>query len=114
MLEMGQPMHAFDCEYLEGNAICVRRANEEEKIVTLDEQEYTLNPNNLVICDGVKPVALAGVMGGLNSEIRQTTASVMFESAKFARDNVRRHLVRLVREPIQVRSLKRVLMNSLL
>ena len=62
--EIGQPMHAFDCSYLEGNEICVRRAKENEKIVTLDEQEYTMNENNLVICDGVKPVALAGVMGG--------------------------------------------------
>ena len=90
MLEMGQPMHAFDCDYLEGNAIQVRRAGEGEKIVTLDSQEYTLNSNNLVICDGVKPVALAGVMGGLNSEIRDTTKEVMFESAKFARDNIRK------------------------
>lgn len=49
-----------------------------------------MNENNLVICDGVKPVALAGVMGGLNSEIRDTTEAVMFESAKFARDNVRK------------------------
>ena len=79
--EIGQPMHAFDCEYLEGNEIYVRRANEGEKIVTLDEQEYTLNSNNLVICDGVKPVALAGVMGGLNSEIRDSTSAVLFESA---------------------------------
>lgn len=90
MLEMGQPMHAFDSEYIEGNAICVRRAGEGEKITTLDEQEYTLNSNNLVICDGVKPVALAGVMGGLNSEIRDTTKAVLFESAKFARDNIRK------------------------
>ena len=90
MEEYGQPMHAFDCSYLEGNEICVRRAHEGEKIVTLDEQEYTMSPANLVICDGVKPVALAGVMGGLNSEIRDTTESVMFEAAKFARDNVRK------------------------
>lgn len=90
MKEIGQPMHAFDCSYLEDNAINVRRANDEEKIVTLDEQEYTLNSNNLVICDGVKPVALAGIMGGLNSEIRDTTEAVMFESAKFARDNIRK------------------------
>lgn len=90
LLEMGQPMHAFDCSYLEGNEIRVRRAGEGEKIVTLDAQEYVLNANNLVICDGVKPVALAGVMGGLNSEIRDTTAAVLFESAKFARDNVRK------------------------
>lgn len=88
--EMGQPMHAFDCDYLEGNAIHVRRAENGEKIVTLDSQEYELNENNLVICDGVKPVALAGVMGGLNSEIRDTTHEVMFESAKFARDNIRK------------------------
>lgn len=88
--ELGQPMHAFDCSYLEGNAINVRRAEEGEKIVTLDEKEFTLNPSNLVICDGVKSVALAGIMGGLNSEIRDTTTEVMFEAAKFARDNVRK------------------------
>ncbi|MCQ2493939.1 MAG: phenylalanine--tRNA ligase subunit beta [Lachnospiraceae bacterium] len=90
MRELGQPMHAFDCDFLKGNAINVRRATEGEKIVTLDEKEFTLNPNNLVICDGVKPVALAGIMGGLNSEIRETTTEVMFESAKFARDNIRK------------------------
>ncbi len=89
-LEMGQPMHAFDCDYIEGNKIVVRRAEDKEKIVTLDEQEYELNSNNLVICDGVKPVAIAGVMGGLNSEIRDTTKEVLFESAKFARDNIRK------------------------
>lgn len=72
----------FDCDYLEGNAINVRRAAEGEKIVTLDEKEFTLNPNNLVICDGKKPVALAGIMGGLNSEVRDTTTEVMFEAAK--------------------------------
>ena len=88
--ELGQPMHAFDCTTIEGNAIRVRRAENGEKIVTLDEQELTLTDANMVICDGVKPVALAGVMGGLNSEIRETTSSVLFEAAKFARDNIRR------------------------
>lgn len=88
--ELGQPMHAFDCDFLEGNAINVRRAAQDEKIITLDEKEFTLNPSNLVICDGKKPVALAGIMGGLNSEIRDTTCEVMFESAKFARDNIRK------------------------
>ncbi len=88
--ELGQPMHAFDGAYVEGNAINVRRANDGEKIVTLDEKEFTLTNNNLVICDGVKPVALAGIMGGLNSEILDTTESVIFESAKFARDNIRK------------------------
>ncbi len=88
--ELGQPMHAFDYSYLEGDQIQVRRATEGEKIVTLDEKEFALNPSNLVICDGVKPVALAGIMGGLNSEIVDTTKEVMFESAKFARDNIRK------------------------
>ena len=88
--ELGQPMHAFDCSYLEGNAINVRRANDGEKIVTLDTKEFTLDNSNLVICDGVKPVAIAGVMGGLNSEILDTTTEVMFECAKFARDSVRK------------------------
>ncbi len=88
--ELGQPMHAFDRNYLEGDAICVRRATQGEKIVTLDEKEFSLTTDNLVICDGVKPVALAGIMGGLNSEIKDTTNAVMFEAAKFARDNVRK------------------------
>ena len=88
--ELGQPMHAFDYSYLEGDQIQVRRAAEGEKIVTLDEKEFALNPSNLVICDGVKAVALAGIMGGLNSEIVDTTKEVMFESAKFARDNIRK------------------------
>ncbi len=88
--ELGQPMHAFDLATIEDNAICVRRAKNGEKITTLDEQELTLTDANMVICDGVKPVALAGVMGGLNSEIRETTSAVLFESAKFARDNIRR------------------------
>ena len=88
--ELGQPMHAFDYTTLEGDAINVRRATEGEKITTLDEDELTLTTENMLICDGVKPVALEGVMGGLNSEIRETTQNVLFESAKFARDNIRR------------------------
>jgi len=89
-LEMGQPMHAFDCDYIDGNKIIVRRAQDKEKIVTLDNLEYELTNNNLVICDATKPVAIAGVMGGLNSEIRESTKEVFFESAKFARDNIRK------------------------
>lgn len=88
--ELGQPMHAFDGAFLKGNAIHVRRADDGEKIVTLDEKEFTLNSSNLVICDGERPVALAGIMGGLNSEILDTTTEVMFESAKFMRDNIRK------------------------
>ena len=90
LLEMGQPMHAFDADDIGGRKIVVRRATKGEKIVTLDEKEFTLTPDNLVICDGEKPVALAGIMGGLNSEIKPTTKNVFFESAKFARDNVRK------------------------
>ena len=90
MLEIGQPMHAFDMDTLESCQILVRRAKDGEKITTLDEKEFTLTPNNLVICDGSKPVALAGVMGGLNSEIKSTTTQLLFESAKFARDNIRK------------------------
>ncbi len=90
LLEMGQPMHAFDADEIGDRKIIVRRAAEGEKITTLDEKEFTLTPDNLVICDGKKPVALAGIMGGLNSEIKPTTKNVFFESAKFARDNVRK------------------------
>ncbi|MDD7177981.1 MAG: phenylalanine--tRNA ligase subunit beta [Lachnospiraceae bacterium] len=88
--ELGQPMHAFDDSFLKGNAINVRRAKDGEKIVTLDEKEFALNNSNLVICDGERPVALAGIMGGLNSEILDTTTEVMFEAAKFMRDNIRK------------------------
>ena len=90
LLEIGQPMHAFDADEIGGRKIVVRRATEGEKIVTLDEKEFTLTTENLVICDGEKPVALAGIMGGLNSEIKDSTKNVFFESAKFARDSVRK------------------------
>jgi len=90
MLEIGQPMHAFDRETLESSEIIVRRAKENEGITTLDGKEFRLGPENLVICDGEKPVALAGVMGGLNSEITENTRELLFEAAKFARDSVRK------------------------
>ena len=90
LLEMGQPMHAFDLDTIEGSEIVMRRAHDGEKIVTLDEKEFTLNRENLVICDGSKPAALAGIMGGLNTEIKDSTREVLFEAAKFARDSVRK------------------------
>lgn len=90
LLELGQPMHAFDLRTLDGREINVRRANKGEKITTLDENEFNLTNDNLVICDAKKPVAIAGVMGGLNSEIKDDTTEVLFESAKFARDSVRK------------------------
>ena len=90
LLEMGQPMHAFDCAKLDGREIVVRRANAGEEIVTLDGKSFKLTPDNLVICDGNKPCALAGIMGGENSEITDATRELLFESAKFARDSVRK------------------------
>ena len=90
LTEIGQPMHAFDYRELTGGEIVVRRATDGEKIVTLDEKEFTLCPDNLVICDKDKPSALAGIMGGLGSGIKDDTAAIVFESAKFKRDNVRK------------------------
>ena len=90
MLEMGQPMHAFDINSIEGKHITVRRAKKGEKITTLDEQERELDENNLVIADDKKAVAIAGVMGGLNSEIEDNTKTVVFESAVFYGGSVRK------------------------
>ncbi len=89
LTELGQPMHAFDLSTVAGEEIIVRRAAAGEKITTLDESEFTLTTDHLVICDKEKPVALAGIMGGLNSEIKPTTNEVLFECAKFMRDNIR-------------------------
>ena len=90
MLEMGQPMHAFDINSIEGKHITVRRAKNGEKITTLDEQERILDENDLVISDKNKAVAIAGVMGGLNSEIENDTQTVVFESAVFYGGSVRK------------------------
>lgn len=90
LLEIGQPMHAFDLGKVAGRSITVRRAANGEKITTLDEKEFTLTENNLVICDAEKPVALAGVMGGLNSGIAPDTKELLFECATFARDSIRK------------------------
>ncbi len=89
MLEMGQPMHAFDINSISGKHITVRRAKEGEKITTLDEQERVLTNEMLVIADEEKAVAVAGVMGGMNSEIEKDTQMVVFESAVFKGGNVR-------------------------
>lgn len=90
MLELGQPMHAFDINSIEGKHITVRRAKKKEKITTLDKQERELDENNLVIADEKKAVAIAGVMGGLNSEIEADTKTVVFESAVFYGGSVRK------------------------
>ena len=89
MLEYGQPMHAFDYACLGGSAINVRRAADGEKFVSLDSQEHTLDSSMLVIADKEKAVALAGVMGGENSEITDGTKTVVFESACFNGGSVR-------------------------
>ena len=90
MLELGQPMHAFDINSIEGKHITVRRAKNGEKITTLDGVERELDENNLVIADEKKPVAIAGVMGGQNSEIEEGTQTVVFESAVFYGGSVRK------------------------
>lgn len=90
MLEYGQPLHAFDADRVEGGRIEVRLAREGEKLVTLDDVERTLSPHMLVIADGMKPIALAGVMGGANSEVTSETATIVLESAKFDGGTVRK------------------------
>jgi phenylalanyl-tRNA synthetase beta chain len=89
MLEMGQPMHAFDLRQVEGAQIIVRRATEGEKIVTLDEKERTLDTSMLVIADANKPSAVAGVMGGEHSGVQEDTSTVVFESAIFHWSSIR-------------------------
>ena len=83
MLEYGQPMHAFDYRYVKGGKIVVRRAREGEELTTLDGSVRKLTPNMLVIADDTRAVGLAGIMGGLNSEIVDDTVDVVFESANF-------------------------------
>lgn len=90
MMECGQPLHAFDLDKLEGRKIIVRRAADGEKMTTLDGTECTLTRDHLLIADSARGVALAGVMGGANSEISAATTTVLLESAAFAPSNVRR------------------------
>lgn len=90
MLELGEPMHAFDINSIAGKHITVRRAKKGEKMTTLDEQERTLDEDMLVIADDEKAIAIAGVMGGLNSEIEKDTDTVVFEAAVFYGGSVRK------------------------
>jgi phenylalanyl-tRNA synthetase beta chain len=94
MLEWGQPMHAFDMSKVDGK-IVVRRAKEGEKLTTLDGVERKLTKEDLVIADGGKVIGLAGVMGGLNSEVTEKTTTVVLEAAVFDRTRVRRTAQRL-------------------
>lgn len=98
MLEMGQPLHAFNYHAVDGHKIVVRRARPGEHITTLDHVDRALDPNMLAICDVDKPVALAGVMGGLDSEISGHSGDVFLESAHFSPRNTRR-TARLLKLP---------------
>ena len=89
LMEYGQPLHAFDYHELTENRIVVRRATDGEQITTLDEVDRELAPDMLVIADAEKPVALAGVMGGYDSEITETTCDVLLESAYFNPSSIR-------------------------
>jgi phenylalanyl-tRNA synthetase beta chain len=88
--ELGQPTHAFDADLLSGKCIEVRKARKNEKLTTLDKTDRNLNETDLVVCDGEKPVALAGVFGGVASSVSATTRNVLIESAHFHPGMVRK------------------------
>ena len=90
MMELGQPLHAFDHNRLDGHSIVVRRARPKETFITLDGQNHQLHEDMLLICDAKEAVALAGIMGGLNSEITDQTTAVLIESAHFEPTSTRR------------------------
>ena len=94
MLELGEPLHAFDRRSLQGTAITVRSATAGEAFTTLDGKAHTLNPGDLLICDALKPVALAGIMGGMNSLVQPDTTSVVLEAAVFKAERIRRTRIR--------------------
>ncbi|WP_313756789.1 phenylalanine--tRNA ligase subunit beta [Tissierella sp.] len=89
MLEYGEPLHAFDLEKIDGRKVIVRQAEEGEKLLTLDEVERNLKSSDLVIADDKKPIALAGVMGGFDTEITENTKYVLLEGANFNSKSVR-------------------------
>src|SRR5690606_38734722 len=90
MYECGQPLHAFDFDRLEGRRIVVRQTEREQPFTTLDGKERTLPAGTLMICDGAREVAIAGVMGGENSEVTDATTNVLIESAYFDPSTIRR------------------------
>jgi phenylalanyl-tRNA synthetase beta chain len=95
LLEWGQPLHAFDFNLLEGKRIVVKRASPGERFTTLDKVERILDPDTLMICDGIKSIALAGIMGGLNTEVREDTVDLFLESALFNPRSIRKTSKRL-------------------
>ncbi len=95
LYELGQPLHAFDLDKLSGKKIIVRKAGTDESFVTLDSKKRILHPDDLMICDAEKPVAIAGIMGGENSEVTENTRNVLIESAYFNPSRIRRTSKRL-------------------
>ena len=95
LMELGHPLHAFDFNLLRGKKIVVKRADEGSEFITLDEQTRKLKSSDIVICDDEGPVALAGIMGGENSEVQDTTVDILLESAYFDPISVRRTSKRL-------------------
>jgi phenylalanyl-tRNA synthetase beta chain len=90
MMEFGQPLHAFDLRFIEEGRILIRSSVDGEEFISLDEKTRSLKAGTLMICDGVKPVAIAGIMGGLNSEVRADTEMVLLESAYFNPASIRK------------------------
>ncbi len=95
MMEFGHPLHAFDYTQIEGHKIIVRTAKDGEPFQALDEEKHTLTSDDLVICDAKKPIALAGVIGGMNSQIDETTTDIVIEAANFLYSSVRKTATRL-------------------
>lgn len=95
MLELGQPTHAFDTKKIKDNKIIIRLAKEKEKFTTLDEKNHTLSSDMLMIADADRPLALAGIMGGLQSGVDETTTSIIFESATFEPASIRKTSTKL-------------------
>lgn len=89
MLSLGQPMHAYDLDFLVDNSIIVRRAQDKEEMILLDGRKIEMNPDNLVIADNKRAIGLAGVMGAENSEVRDSTKTILFEAATFDKASVR-------------------------
>ncbi|MHA0856625.1 phenylalanine--tRNA ligase subunit beta [Paenibacillus sp. CMAA1364] len=115
MLEYGQPLHAFDADKLNNGAIDVRLAQAGETLITLDGQERKLEPHMLLVTDGVKPVALAGVMGGANTEVTEQTVNILLESAHFDGGVVRKTSRQLgLRSEASLRFEKEVDRNSVI
>jgi phenylalanyl-tRNA synthetase beta chain len=95
LLELGHPLHTFDYDTLQGHKIIVRSARQGEKFVTLDGKERHLHAEDLLICDGDKPVAIAGIMGGANSEVTSETRNILIEAAYFNPSCIRKTSKRL-------------------